>query len=172
MFRLANGDERRAWTQDGRIAVDFPLMPASRTELADRLGEALGAKPLETWVAPFGHVAILSSRDTVAGLHPDLDRIAALDRSAVIVTAPGGSLSDVVIRVFAPKVGLPEDPVCGTAHRIIIPYWAGKMGKTRLHSRQLSARGGDLWCEVDGDRVIIAGESELIVEGTMKLSEA
>jgi predicted PhzF superfamily epimerase YddE/YHI9 len=102
-------------------------------------------------------------------MRPDPARVSDLDRNTVIATAPGGKASDVVIRVFAPKVGLPEDPVCGTAHRIIVPYWARKLGRAKLHSRQLSARGGDLWCEDRGEYVAIAGETCLIIEGTIRL---
>ena len=75
----------------------------------------------------------------------------------------------MVIRVFAPNVGLPEDPVCGTAHRIIAPYWSQRLGRPALHSRHLSKRGGDLWCRVSGDTVTIAGDSITAVEGTLIL---
>jgi predicted PhzF superfamily epimerase YddE/YHI9 len=74
-----------------------------------------------------------------------------------------------VIRVFAPKLGLPEDPVCGTAHRIIVPYWSEQFGKKELHSRQLSPRGGDLWCRLENDRVIISGEAVTFLSGFVEL---
>ena len=98
-------------------------------------------------------------------------RVCAFDRNAVVATAPGTEDCDIVIRVFAPKVGLPEDPVCGTAHRIIIPYWAEKLGKKNIHSRQLSARGGELWCEDKGGQIAIAGETCLVLEGTVRLPD-
>ena len=97
--------------------------------------------------------------------------VSAFDRNAVIATAPGGAESDIVIRVFAPKAGLPEDPVCGTAHRIIIPYWAERTGKTMIHSRHLSPRGGDLWCEDKGEKVVISGETRLVIDGTIRLPD-
>ena len=102
---------------------------------------------------------------------PDLDRVAGFDRTAVIATAPGRDGADIVIRVFAPNVGLPEDPVCGTAHRIIVPYWAERMGKKRIHSRQLSPRGGDLFCEDKGETIVIGGESRLVIDGTIRLPD-
>jgi predicted PhzF superfamily epimerase YddE/YHI9 len=170
-FRLANGDRRLARATAERIAIGFPNMPASRVDRIDDVGNALGARPVETWVAPFGYVGIFEDADTIAALRPDMARVGAFDRTAIIATAPGNGASDIVVRVFAPNVGLPEDPVCGTAHRIIVPYWAERMGKTKLHSRHLSPRGGDLWCEVDGEEVIIAGESSLVIEGTVKLPE-
>jgi predicted PhzF superfamily epimerase YddE/YHI9 len=146
-------------------------MAATQLDRVVDMEAALGARPRETWDAPFGTVAIFDDPAVIADLRPDLARVSAFDRNAVIATAPGGTASDIVIRVFAPKVGLPEDPVCGTAHRIIVPYWAKKMGKTKIHSRQLSARGGELWCEDKGEHVAIAGETCLVIEGTIRLPE-
>jgi predicted PhzF superfamily epimerase YddE/YHI9 len=137
-FRLPNGDRRAARLDGSRIYVEFPAMPARRVDRITEMEAALRARPLETWVAPFGYVAIFDGQDVIARMHPDLDG------SAVIATAPGGRDSDIVLRVFAPKRRPPEDQVCGTAHRIIVPYWATKFGKKRIHSRQLSQRGGDL----------------------------
>jgi PhzF family phenazine biosynthesis protein len=171
-FHLANGDRRTAHVEGERICIDFPAMPAERIDRIAEMEAALGVRPLEAWVAPFGHVAVFEDPAAIAGMRPDLARVAAFDRSAVIATAPGGVDSDIVIRVFAPKVGLPEDPVCGTAHRIIVPYWAEKLGKTRIHSRQLSPRGGDLWCEDKGETVVIAGETSLVIDGTIRLPDA
>ena len=101
-------------------------------------------------------------------LTPDLDRLAALDANAVIVTA-AGRRSDFVLRVFAPKLGLPEDPVCGTAHRIIVPFWAEQLGKTSLVSHQLSQRGGELFCELRNGAVTIAGLAVPFLEGMLRL---
>jgi PhzF family phenazine biosynthesis protein len=169
VFRQPNGEVRPARTERSRIAIDFPVMPATPVDRIAELAAALGARPRETLVAPFGYVAIFEDAAIVAGLRPDLARVAAFDRNALIATAPGTKESDIVIRVFAPKVGLPEDPVCGTAHRIIIPYWSAKLGKKAIHSRQLSARGGDLWCEDKGDCIGIAGETCLLFDGTVRL---
>jgi predicted PhzF superfamily epimerase YddE/YHI9 len=170
-FHLANGDSRGARIEGDRISVDFPTMPGSRVDRIEEMAAALGARPLETWVAPFGYAAIFDDPAVIADMRPDLALVSAFDRNAVIATAPGGAASDIVIRVFAPKVGLPEDPVCGTAHRIIVPYWAEKRGKSKIHSRQLSPRGGDLWCEDKGDTVAIAGESSLVIDGTIRLPD-
>jgi len=170
-FHLANGDSRAARIEGDRICVDFPTMPGSRVDRIEEMAAALGACPLETWVAPFGYAAIFDDPAVIADMQPDLALVSAFDRNAVIATAPGGAASDIVVRVFAPKVGLPEDPVCGTAHRIIVPYWAEKKGKSKIHSRQLSPRGGDLWCEDKGDMVAIAGESSLVIDGTIRLPD-
>ncbi len=168
-FHLADGDSRAAYAEGDRICVEFPAMPGSRIDRIADMEAALGARPQETWVAPFGHVAIFGDPAVVARMRPDLARVSAFDRNAVIATAPGGAASDIVIRVFAPKVGLPEDPVCGTAHRILVPYWAERTGKTKIHSRHLSPRGGDLWCENKGEKVVIAGETSLVIDGTIRL---
>ena len=170
-FHLSNGDSRIAQVEGDRICIDFPTMPASRVDRVVDMEAALGERPRETWVAPFGYVAIYDEPAVIAGMQPDLARVAAFDRNAVIATAPGGADSDIVIRVFAPNVGLPEDPVCGTAHRIIVPYWAKRMGKQQIHSRQLSPRGGDLWCEDRGGAVVIGGETGLIIDGTIRLPQ-
>jgi PhzF family phenazine biosynthesis protein len=171
-FRIGNGEGRIARTTGDRIAIGYPIIPATHSERVDVIGAALGARLSECLVSSFGYIAILSDAETVAGLRPDLAEVAALGRSAVIATAPGGPDCDIVIRVFAPNAGLPEDPVCGTAHRIIIPYWSERLGLRSLHSRHLSRRGGDLWCEAAGEEVTIAGESRLVVEGTADLAGA
>jgi PhzF family phenazine biosynthesis protein len=168
MFQTSNGD--RAAQRDGtRIAVEFPVMPGSRVDRIAEVEAALGARPTETWVAPFGYVAVYHDANAIAAMRPDLDRVAAFDRTALIATAPGRDEADIVIRVFAPNVGLPEDPVCGTAHRIIVPYWAERLGKKKIHSRQLSPRGGDLFCEDKGEVIVIGGDSRLVIDGTIRL---
>jgi predicted PhzF superfamily epimerase YddE/YHI9 len=170
-FRTTNGERRAAHVEGDRIVVEFPAMPGSRVDRLLEMEAALGVRPAETWVAPFGYVAVYDDPAVVAGMRPDLERVAAFDRTAVIATAPGRDTSDIVIRVFAPNAGLPEDPVCGTAHRIIVPYWAERLGRTKIHSRQLSPRGGDLWCEDKGEAVVIGGQSRLVIDGTIRLPD-
>ena len=167
-FQTSNGD-RAAQVEGQRIAVDFPVMPGERCDRIDALEAALGVRPVESWVAPFGYVAIFADPGSISAMQPDLDRVAGFDRTAVIATAPGRDGADIVIRVFAPNVGLPEDPVCGTAHRIIVPYWAERFGQKKIHSRQLSPRGGDLFCEDKGEVIAIGGDSSLVIEGTIRL---
>jgi PhzF family phenazine biosynthesis protein len=169
MFSLSDGGNRRAGLSKGLITVEWPTMPYEAAGKRDELGRALGARPIETYVAPFGYVAVFREEADIAALDPDMGRLGAMDRSAVIATAPGKA-SDIVVRVFAPAAGLPEDPVCGTAHRIIVPYWSERIGKRELHSRHLSARGGDLWCRVVGDLVAISGRTVATFTGVMDLS--
>jgi len=169
-FVLADGTQRRAAREGDRIAVPWPLMPGTAVERRRELGAALGREPNETLVAPFGYVAVYDEPAAVRDLRPDMAALATLDRGAVIATAPGDR-SDIVIRVFAPKLGLPEDPVCGTAHRILVPYWAARLGRDVLHSRQLSERGGDLYCRLAGDSVSIGGQSRTFLQGTIELPD-
>ena len=146
-------------------------MPGSSVDRVPEVAAALGVRPRETLVAPFGYVAIYDDPKVIADMQPDLDRVASFDRTALIATAPGLDGADIVIRVFAPSVGLPEDPVCGTAHRIIVPYWADRLGKKKIHSRQLSPRGGDLFCEDKGAVIVIGGDSRLVIDGTIRLPD-
>lgn len=171
MFRQANGETRVARLEGSRIAIDFPAMPGVSVDRRDELAAALGANPREALVAPFAYVAVFDNAAAVATLQPNLALVSAFDRNAVIATARGNGVSDIVIRVFAPKVGLPEDPVCGTAHRIIVPWWGKKLGKSTIHSRQLSPRGGDLWCEDKGDQIAIAGETCLVLDGIVRIPD-
>ena len=97
----------------------------------------------------------------VRALRPDFAALATLEQYGTIATAPGDDC-DFVSRFFAPRVGVPEDPVTGSAHCMLTPYWANRLGKNKLHARQLSARGGELWCELAGDRVKIAGQAVVV----------
>ena len=170
-FRLPGGDRRDVRRTPHGIGVEWPVMPYEQTPRAADVARSLKASPRETYVAPFGYVAIFDTEEAIAALEPDFGQVAALDRSAVVATAPGKQ-SDIVIRVFAPAVGLPEDPVCGTAHRIITPFWAPRLGKTEIHSRHLSKRGGDLWCKFAGANVEIAGEGIQAFEAVLDLPAA
>lgn len=169
-FVLADGSERVVTREGARISVPWPVMASRAVPMADALSAALGVTVAEAFDSDFGYIAICDGPAAVETLRPDMGAIAGLDRDAVVVTAPGHD-SDLVIRVFAPKIGLPEDPVCGTAHRIIVPYWSGRFGRTELYSRQASPRGGDLWCRLDGNQVIISGESTIFLSGTVELPD-
>jgi predicted PhzF superfamily epimerase YddE/YHI9 len=168
---LSDGLLRTVSREGTRIAVPWPVMPATPVERRDVLGVALGSRPKETLDAAFGYVAVYDRQSQIAALQPDMQALSKLDRGAVIATAPGEQ-SDFVLRVFAPKLGLPEDPVCGTAHRILVPYWAERSGRDRLHSRQLSPRGGELWCWQEQDYVVISGESRTFLKGSIEMPDS
>lgn len=154
------------------LGLDFPARPASRCPLPASLAAALGTPPREV-LAARDYLAIYDSAGDIAALAPDFAALAALDRFAVIATAPGADGADggvdFVSRFFAPARGVDEDPATGSSHCTLIPYWAARLGKHRLEARQLSRRGGALSCRLEGDRVSIAGRALLYLEGTITI---
>jgi PhzF family phenazine biosynthesis protein len=149
--------------RDELLCMDFPAWPATPIAASDALVAALGARPLEVLMAR-DILAVFDSEEHIKRLRPDFNRIAALNAFAVIVTARGDQV-DFVSRFFAPAAGVPEDPVTGSAHCTLMPYWAEKLGKNKLSAHQVSARGGELWCEMLGDRVTIAGNTVEYLRG-------
>lgn len=152
-------------TRDGgRLAIDFPANPAQPAAAPEGLGPALGCDTDEVLATDNHYLVVLGDERAVLGLAPDMAGIQALDRRGVIVTAPGGDC-DFVSRFFAPARGIPEDPVTGSAHCVLVPYWADRLSTDDLHARQVSARGGELFCRLRGDRVRISGSAVLYLEG-------
>jgi predicted PhzF superfamily epimerase YddE/YHI9 len=149
------------------LVLDFPARAPRRRELPAGLAEALGRPPVEVWEAR-DLMAVYASEDEVRGLRPDMEKLGAVDSFAVIATAPGRE-ADFVSRFFGPRVGVPEDPVTGSAHCTLVPYWAERLGRSALRAQQVSARGGELSCELRGDRVSIAGRAVLYLEGTIEV---
>ena len=150
------------------LAMDFPARPAAPVEPPPDLLAALGGAPREVLRAR-DHLVVYGSAAEVAALDPDLAALAKVDCWAAIATAPGEDGIDFVSRFFAPAQGVPEDPVTGSSHCTLVPYWAGRLGKTKLEARQLSRRGGALSCALDGDRVSIAGRAVLYLEGQIEV---
>jgi PhzF family phenazine biosynthesis protein len=151
-----------------RLALDFPSRPPEPAEGSSAaVGDALGARPRAV-LASRDYLAVFGNEDEVRALEPDMAKVAALDRMAVIATAPGRD-SDFVSRFFGPAVGVAEDPVTGSAHCTLVPYWSKRLGRASLFARQVSARGGELWCEDRGERVTIAGRCVKYLEGTIEL---
>jgi PhzF family phenazine biosynthesis protein len=142
-----------------RIILDFPAWVPQPCEVPAALAEALGWIPRELYKTR-DYLAVFAREDEVASLTPDMTKLAELDCLGVICTAPGNDC-DFVSRFFAPAAGIPEDPVTGSAHSTLTPYWSKKLGRSRLHARQLSVRRGELWCEDRGDRVGIGGRCAL-----------
>ncbi len=150
--------------RDGdRLAMDFPSRPPEKVDVDPGLIAAMGGKPIEI-LAARDYLVRYGSADEVLALTPDMEALKRIDRFAFIATA-AGSDCDFVSRFFAPAKGVPEDPVTGSAHCTLIPYWAKQLGKTRLHARQISPRRGELFCKLAGDRVEIAGYAALFLEG-------
>jgi PhzF family phenazine biosynthesis protein len=148
------------------LALDFPARPPTPCAMSEALVAGLGQRPAAL-LAARDYLAVYDRADDVAALAPDFAALAALDRFAVIATAPGTGRIDFVSRFFAPAQGVDEDPATGSSHCTLIPYWAARLGKNRLEARQLSRRGGALSCTLNGDRVTIAGRALPYLEGTI-----
>lgn len=145
-------------TRDGkRLKMDFPSCPPVPCACPPLLSEGLGLQPLEVLAAD-DYLAVFDSKDTILGIRPNQGLLGQLDLRGVIVTAPGREV-DFVSRFFGPKYGIPEDPVTGSAHCELAPYWSEKLAKKVLSARQVSKRGGELICEVTGDRVFLSGQA-------------
>lgn len=148
-----------------KLVLDFPAYSMTEIEHSDVLGQAIGKVPVKVWEAVNNGVVLrLETEQDVRGLEPDFHAIAQLKYERVYVTAPGETC-DFASRMFAPKIGIPEDPVTGAMHCTLIPYWTGKLGKNELFARQVSARGGELFCEAAGDRVRIGGKAVTYLKG-------
>ncbi len=151
---------------DELLRMDFPVLNPESCSPPQALFEAVGGYPAQVLEAR-DYMLVFANADDVVSLAPDMQLLASLQRH-VIVTAPGSDV-DFVSRFFAPCAGIAEDPVTGSAHCTLIPYWAKRLGKNKLHARQVSKRGGELACELHGDRVILAGQAVLYLEGTICL---
>lgn len=154
---------------DGSLAMDFPAWPPAEIEARSAAAEALDAAVEWTGQAHDGFflLALLAHERSVRDLIPDLAAIGALDASAVIVTAvaDGDQSYDFVSRLFAPNVGIPEDPVTGSSHTVLAPFWAERLGRTSLVGFQASARSGLVGLEVNGDRVTVIGRAVTVLDG-------
>ncbi len=175
-LRGVSGDEVGFETRSGLLSVrrdgelfrlDFPACPARACRPPEPLLGALGGSAVEVLKAD-DYLVVYEDEEEIRGLRPDLQRLLGLEARGVIVTAPGDEV-DFVSRFFAPEFGVPEDPVTGSAHCTLAPYWADRLGKVRLHARQLSRRGGELWCEVRGERVEISGRAVLYLSGSIRI---
>jgi len=146
------------------LVLDFPARPGTPApHLLDRLELGLGVRPSEVFLGR-DVLAILADEATVRRVQPDYGVLSQLPALGTIISAPGLAY-DVVSRCFYPGDGMPEDPVTGSAHCMLIPYWAQRLGKSRLRACQASPRGGELACELRGDRVRMGGRAVKVIEG-------
>lgn len=173
------GDTVRFETRSGRltavrradlIELDFPSRPPTPCATPAELVRGLGAKPREV-LRSRDYVAVFEAEADVAGLAPDMAVLARLDCLGIIATARGRE-ADFVSRFFAPRAGVPEDPVTGSAHCSLIPFWAGRLGKAELFARQISRRGGELFCRLMGERVGIGGRAVIYCRGELEVPAA
>jgi PhzF family phenazine biosynthesis protein len=149
----------------GLLAMDFPALPPWKClEAPNALIDGLGAKPATVVQIEDNYFAVYESEEEIRRIEPDFRLIETLHPAGVGVTAPGNDC-DFVSRFFVPSYGIPEDPVTGSTHCSLAPYWGQRLGKKSLHARQVSKRGGELWCEVKDDRVILKGNAVLTMRG-------
>lgn len=153
--------------QGDQLAMDFPAWNAESMDVPDELVQAFAKRPLEA-LKSRDCIVLFESQQDILDLKPEFTLLEKLDWLCTIATAPGAEC-DFVSRVFVPKAGIPEDPVTGSAHSSLIPYWAAKLGKTQMKARQLSKRTGTLHCEYMEDRVKIAGKCAPFMIGTISL---
>jgi PhzF family phenazine biosynthesis protein len=153
------------------FVLDFPSLPAQpvgEAGAADTIAAALGARPVELLRSSKSWLAVMQNADEVRRLAPDMAALAALGTAVCVTAAGDGSGVDYVSRYFVPSHGVPEDPVTGSSHCMLGPYWAARLGKSRLQARQVSRRGGEVECEAAGDRVLIGGRACLVLTGTLR----
>lgn len=165
-FQTRRSGQLAVTRRDGLLEMDFPARPVGDQRTIAGLDNALRLVPKKTYVTAEDLLVVLESERLVRECKPDFAALEALECRGVIITAQG-ERSDFVSRFFAPRVGVPEDPVTGSAHCVLIPYWAGVLGKKSLHAYQVSRRGGELFCVHAGDRVLISGSAALYMEGTI-----
>lgn len=142
--------------------MDFPAYDLKEVAVTDAMAEAIGMRPVKAFMGR-DLLCILGKEEDVKNVVPDLEKIKSIDGLLLHITAQGEGY-DCVSRSFAPKLAVPEDPVCGSGHCHIVPYWAEKLGKIELTAYQASRRGGTLYCKVKGDRITLAGKACLYSE--------
>ena len=149
------------------IELDFPSRPPKRCVPPKELLQALGAEPREVYLSR-DYLVVLESEEVLRFLEPDMNLLRKLDRDGVIVTTRGADC-DFVSRYFAPHLGIPEDPVTGAAHCTLIPFWSERIGKKEMFARQVSQRGGELFCRFEKDRVAIGGNAVIYKRGEIQI---
>jgi predicted PhzF superfamily epimerase YddE/YHI9 len=157
----------RVAREDERLVLDFPARPPEPARAPEALILGLGAQPEEVLKAR-DYLAVFGDETEVRALKPDFAMLRKLDCLGIIVTARGKDC-DFVSRFFAPGAGVDEDPVTGSAHCTLIPFWAQRVGKSQLFARQVSSRGGELFCEIAGERVRIGGQAKLYLTGSIEI---
>jgi PhzF family phenazine biosynthesis protein len=175
--RLAPGASATFLTRSGAltarrdgdlIALDFPALPAQPSEPMAEMLAALGAAARYTGISRFDHLVEVESESVVRSLQPDFERLArVLSRGAIVTSRSDDPAFDFVSRFFAPAVGIREDPVTGSAHCCLGPYWGARLGKSQMIGRQLSARGGRVQVETQGDRVRLGGRAVTVLRGEL-----
>jgi PhzF family phenazine biosynthesis protein len=169
-FTTQKAGPLKTYCNEGIYTLDFPSRMPQACEVPEKLLPALGISTAVEVLKSRDFFVVLPNEEAVKNLQPDYSLMKELDTVGVITTAKGQS-ADVVSRCFYPGAGIQEDPVTGSAHCNIVPYWSEKLNSTKLYCRQLSPRSGDLQCELNGDRVLLSGKCVLFMEGKIYLEE-
>ncbi|GAA4461625.1 PhzF family phenazine biosynthesis protein [Nemorincola caseinilytica] len=159
----------RVTRENDLLTLDFPVDTYEKVATPAALVEGLGIEPMETFKGKTDYMAVLPSEQDVIRLRPDLAALATLDARGIIVTAAGTDV-DFVSRFFGPRSGINEDPVTGSAHTTLTPYWSAELGRDKLSAIQLSERKGYLWCKMQGERVAISGNAVTFLQGEIEFS--
>ena len=167
IFNSKIGDTLDVTRNKDIISMNFPSRPPKKIYKKELIEEAIGVEVEEFYENRDG-LAVVANEEIVKNLSPSMDKISKLDYIGLIVTSRGENV-DFVSRFFAPQIGVPEDPVTGSAHCELIPLWAEKLNKNKLTAKQLSSREGTLYCEYLNDRVIIGGEAVTVLSGELIL---
>jgi len=163
-FTTEKAGPLKATAKDGLYTLDFPARMPEQCDTPEKLLPSLGVSTAVEVLRSRDYFVVLPNEEAVRNVEPDYTLMSELDTIGVIVTAKGHD-ADVVSRCFYPGAGIPEDPVTGSAHCNVVPYWSEKLHKTKLFCQQLSPRGGDLQCELVGDRVLMSGKCVLFMRG-------
>jgi len=153
---------------EDKLQLNFPADFVRLEEKNSEFSKALGAQPIAEFKGNTKHLLLFDSEESIRNMKPNFHLLKQTDALGVIVTAKGNKV-DFVSRFFAPKVGIDEDPVTGSAHTLLVPFWANRLNKTEMTALQLSARGGQLWCTLLGDRVLIAGKAMTYLRGEIEV---
>lgn len=168
IFKSRNRGELKVIRQTDTLFLDFPTDPPQTIGIFSDIEQCIGVKPMEMYKGTTDLMAVLETEKAVLEFQPDFRKIAKLDARALMVTAKGSEV-DFVSRFFAPQSGINEDPVTGSAHTMLIPFWSGKLNKVEMRAKQLSSRGGDLICIYKGERCLIGGQARLYMMGEINL---
>ncbi len=147
------------------LTLDFPAQPAEPCNVPDQIIQAFGIMPIEC-LRDEDYIVIFDKAEDVQSVNPEMETLKNMDCRGVIISALSDEY-DFVARFFAPGFGIPEDPVTGSAYTRLVPYWAGRLDKSKFNVKQVSARGGELMCELKGDRVLITGKAVKYLEGVV-----
>jgi PhzF family phenazine biosynthesis protein len=167
-FQSKSGILTASQSTDGKITLDFPSMTYKPFDKRKEITEALGKEPSELYIST-KVLAVFKNEKDIISLSPNFEKMRTFDFMGIIATAPGEKC-DYVLRFFAPKVGINEDPVTGSAQTVLIPYWTKRLKKQKMFSKQLSERIGEIWTELKDERVLLTGDAIIYMQGTIQIT--